>query len=157
VNQHYTKARPTLIDGGRHVDDRGALSFVNRFDFKGVDRFYWVQSGQAGVPRGWVGHRRDQKWFVVLQGEAVVAVVQPDNWEQPSRDLAVARFTLSAAHPQVLHVPAGYATANVNLAPDTILMIFSSGKIEDAKTDDFRFPPDQWAVLAGNNKTNVES
>ena len=44
---------PVLIQGGCHVDERGSVSFVNGFDLKGVDRFYWVQAGHANVPRGW--------------------------------------------------------------------------------------------------------
>ena len=35
-----TMDRPTLIEGGLHVDARGSVAFVNDFDFKGVDRFY---------------------------------------------------------------------------------------------------------------------
>jgi hypothetical protein len=46
---------PQLIQGGRHVHERGSVSFINGFDFKGMDRFYWVQAGDASVPRGWVG------------------------------------------------------------------------------------------------------
>jgi dTDP-4-dehydrorhamnose 3,5-epimerase len=137
---------PSLIPGGRHVDERGALSFVNGFDFKGVDRFYWVQAAQANVFRGWVGHQREHKWFTVVQGEGLVAVVRPDDWRRPSKDLLVTRYALSAGSPQVLHVPPGHATGSVNLTPDTILMIFSSGKIEDAKRDDFRFPVEQWPI-----------
>jgi hypothetical protein len=38
---------PSLIPGGRHVDARGSVSFVNGFDFKSVDRFYWVQDDRA--------------------------------------------------------------------------------------------------------------
>jgi hypothetical protein len=52
----------------------------------------------------------------------------------------------------VLHVPPGYATGSVNLSKETILMIFSSGRIEDAKSDDFRFPVEQWAITAGKQK-----
>jgi hypothetical protein len=47
-----------MIQGGRHVDERGNVSFVNDFDFKGVDRFYWVQPAHRHIPRGWVGHQR---------------------------------------------------------------------------------------------------
>lgn len=50
-----TEPAPILIQGGHHVDERGRVSFVNGFDFQGVDRFYWVEAGQADVPRGWVG------------------------------------------------------------------------------------------------------
>ena len=137
---------PVLIEGGCHTDARGTVSFVNGFDFRGVDRFYWVQAAQANVLRGWVGHQRDQKWFTVVQGEVLVAVVQPDDWQSPRRDLPVARYVLSAANPQVLHVPPGYATGSVNVTQDAILLIFSSGKIQDAKTDDFRFPVDYWKI-----------
>ena len=126
---------------------RGSVSFVNDFDFKGVDRFYWIEAGQPNVPRGRVGHQRDHKWFSVIRGEAVVAVVRPDSWTVPRRDLPVTRFTLSATDPQVLHVPPGHATGSVQLTPKAILMIFSSGKIEDAPSDDYRFPVDYWPIV----------
>jgi dTDP-4-dehydrorhamnose 3,5-epimerase-like enzyme len=138
---------PRIINGGLHVDARGVVTHVNDFDFKGVDRFYTIRSHRPFEPRGWVGHRRDQKWFSVVQGTALIAVVEPDRWDAPSRDLSVQRFVLSAAKPQVLHVPAGYATGSVALSEDAILMIFSSGRIEDAKTDDYRFPVDTWRIL----------
>ena len=139
---------PHLIQGGRHADERGSVSFVNGFDFKGVDRFYWIQAGHANVPRGWVGHQRDHKWFSVVRGEVLVAVVRPDQWQHPRRDLPVARYTLSAANPQVLHVPPGHATGSVNLNKQAVLLVFSSSKIEAAKSDDFRFPVDYWPIRA---------
>ncbi|MGA2244423.1 MAG: sugar epimerase [Verrucomicrobiota bacterium] len=136
-----------MIQGGRRADERGSASFVNGFDFKGVDRFYWIQASRPNFPRGWVGHQRDHKWFSVIRGEALVAVVQPDLWSSPRRDLPVRRFTLAAVNPQVLHVPPGFAAGTVQLTPGAILMVFSSGKIEDAQTDDFRFPADYWPIL----------
>ncbi|MGO8698213.1 MAG: sugar epimerase [Limisphaerales bacterium] len=137
---------PHLIQGGRHVDERGSVSFVNGFNFKGVDRFYWVPAGHANVPRGWVGHQREHKWFTAICGEVLVAVVQPDHWHCPRRDLPVERYTLSAANPQVLHVPPGHATASAHLNAEAILMIFSSGRIEEAQSDDFRFPMEHWPI-----------
>jgi dTDP-4-dehydrorhamnose 3,5-epimerase len=137
---------PHLIQGGRHVDERGSVSFVNGFDLQGVDRFYWIQAGQASVPRGWVGHQRDHKWFSAIRGEILLAVVRPDEWQCPRRDLPMARYALSAANPQVLHVPPGHATGIVNLNREAILMIFSSGRIEDAQSDDFRFPVEHWPI-----------
>jgi hypothetical protein len=38
------------------------------------------------------------------------------------------------------------ATGSVNLNPEAILMIFSSGRIEDAQSDDYRFPVDHWPI-----------
>ena len=153
--QHFTagsgfmnqiNAGPVLIQGGQHADERGKVSFVNGFDFKGVDRCFWIRAAKANVLRGWVGHRREQKWFTVVQGEVLVAVVRPDDWERPSQDLPVTRYVLSDGHPQVLHVPPGYATASVNLSQDSILLVFSSGKLENTNADDFRFPVGHWPI-----------
>ena len=93
---------PILIEGACHVDARGSISFVNGFTFDGVERFYWIQSPQVGMQRGWVGHQREHKWFTVVAGEVKVAVVKPDDWQSPRRDLPIARYVLSAASPQVL-------------------------------------------------------
>lgn len=141
-----TNENPHLIPGGLHVDARGSVSFVNDFDFKGVDRFYTIRCHRPGEPRGWVGHRRDRKWFSAVQGTILVAVVKPDLWEFPTSNLPVERFVLSSAKPAVLCVPSGYATAQVSLTGDAILMVFSSGTIAQAKEDDFRFPPDTWSI-----------
>ena len=146
MNQTIPKLQ--WIQGGQHSDARGSVSFVNGFDFKGVDRFYWIKADEANVQRGWVGHRRDQKWFTVVQGEVLIAVVRPDDWERPNPNLPVARYPLSASQPQVLHVPPGLATASINLNQQAVLMVFSSGKIEDAKSDDFRFPLNLWPIHA---------
>jgi hypothetical protein len=44
--------------------------------------------------------------------------------------------------------PPGHATGSINLTPEAILMIFSTGKIEDAHNDDFRFPLEHWPILS---------
>ena len=138
--------QPRLIEGGIHFDERGSVSHVNDFDFVGVDRFYLIRSRMSGVPRGWVGHRRDQKWFFAAHGEVQVAVVQPDDWKAPSRGLPVSTYILSSGSPQVLHVPPGFATAIVHLTEPALLIVFSSGKVDDARSDAYRFPADQWSI-----------
>lgn len=138
---------PRLIDGGLHTDERGTVSFVNDFDFAGVDRFYAVRPSRANVPRGWVGHRREHKWFTAVKGDVLITVVRPDDWDSPSGDPAVSRFTLSERKPQVLHVPPGHATGSAGLTDGSILLIFSSGRIEDAADDDYRFPEDRWEII----------
>lgn len=139
--------RPRIIEGGLHVDARGTVSFVNDFDFEGVDRFYTIRAHRSHELRGWVGHKRDQKWFFTVQGTTLIAAVKPDCWDFPASNLSVERFVLSASKPQILHVPAGYVTGSVNLNEDAILMIFSSGRIEDAKMDDYRFTVDTWPIV----------
>lgn len=135
---------PKLILGGLHTDERGTVAFVNGFNFAGVKRFYTIRPRQKGQIRGWVGHRREQKWFTVVQGSVLIAVVKPDKWDNPSANLPVERFTLSAAEPAVLHVPPGHATASVSLSPEAILTVFSSSRLDEAAADDYRFPSGHW-------------
>ena len=138
---------PRLVQGGLHVDMRGTVSFVNDFDFKGVDRFYTIRPHRAREPRGWTGHQRDHKWFTCVQGSFLVAVVKPDIWDSiPTSNLPIERYVLSAAKPSVLSVPPGHATGMMALSDDAILMVFSSGKIQDARNDDFRFALHVWPI-----------
>lgn len=138
--------QPKIIRGGLHSDVRGSVAFVNDFDFKGVDRFYTIRCREPNQPRGWVGHRRDRKWFTVVQGKFLIAVVRPDHWTAPSGRERVQHFVLLADEPGVLCVPAGYATAQMALTADAILTVFSSGSIQSAKEDDYRFALTQWNV-----------
>jgi dTDP-4-dehydrorhamnose 3,5-epimerase-like enzyme len=138
--------RPRILEGGLHVDVRGTVSFINDFDFRGVDRFYSIRSHRPFEPRGWRGHQREHKWFTVVQGSVLVAVVRPDNWDFPDHSLPVERFILSAAKPCILQVPAGNATGSLSLSEDAILMVFSSGKIQDADDDTYPFPVGTWEI-----------
>lgn len=135
-----------LITGGIHTDMRGTVTFVNDFDFKGVDRFYTIRAHRPYELRGWRGHQIEQKWFTVVKGTILIAVVKPDDWTLPACNLPVERFVLSETTPSVLHVPAGYATASMALTDDSILVIFSSGSIEDTEKDDYLFPVNTWDV-----------
>lgn len=137
---------PKIIEGGLHIDVRGTVSFVNGFDFQGVERFYTIRTHRPYEPRGWRGHRREHKWFTVVQGTVLVSVVKPDDWASPACSLPVERFILSAAEPRILHVPAGHATGSMSLSDDAILLVFSSGRVEDAKDDDYAFPVETWKV-----------
>lgn len=135
-----------IIEGGLHVDIRGTVTFVNDFDFKGVDRFYTIRAHRPYEPRGWRGHRIEKKWFTVLKGTVLVAVVKPDDWTLPSSNLPVERFVLSESKPRVLHVPINHATGSMALSEDAILVIFSSGHIENTMNDEYVFPVDTWSV-----------
>jgi len=137
---------PKLIPGGLHVDERGIVSFVNDFDFQGVRRFYTIRTHVPNQQRGWVGHKTEHKWFTAVAGSILIAIVRPDNWENPSHDLPIQRFVLSALKPAVLHVPAGYATASVMLSEDACLLVFSSNYLQDSGGDDYRHSCDYWPI-----------
>jgi len=142
-------ATPSLLRGGLAVDDRGAVGFVNGFDFAGVKRFYTVQNHAAGFVRAWHGHRREAKYVTVVQGAMLIACVEVDDWDRPSPALPVHRFVLSASTPAVLYIPAGYANGNMSLTADAKAIFFSTATLEESGGDDVRFDArlwDPWAV-----------
>lgn len=135
---------PTIIKGGLAVDDRGKLTFINDFSFEGVKRFYMVENHQAGFVRAWHGHKKEAKYVLPVSGSAIVAAVKIDDWDNPSKDLEISRFVLSAASPSLLYIPAGYANGFKTLTDDARLMFFSTTTMEEAKDDDFRFEAGMW-------------
>lgn len=137
--------RPRLIAGGLHQDERGRVQHANAFSLRAVDRFYTVQPA-SGAVRGWVGHRRDWKWFFAVNGRFTIGLIEPDDWTEPSHSLAPTCFDLAEGHPAVLEVPPGFMTAARAEMSGSLLLVFSSGRIEDAPSDDFRQPADRWML-----------
>lgn len=137
---------PRLIEGGRAIDDRGSVSFVNDFDLAGIKRFYVIRNHRQGFVRAWHAHRREAKYVTVLAGAAVVAAVRIDDWEKPSRDAQVDRYVLSAEKPAVLYIPAGFANGFMSLTTDAQLAIFSTSSVEESRGDDIRYEARYWDV-----------
>src|SRR4051794_15861323 len=123
---------PKLIPGNIAVDDRGEVGFVNDFDFGGVKRFYTVSNHRQGFVRGWHGHKHEAKYVTVVQGAALIAVVEIDNWEKPSQALPIRKFVLSARKPAVLWIPAGCANGFMSLTEDTKLIFFSTSTVQES-------------------------
>lgn len=137
-----TEAR--LMKGGLAVDDRGEVGFINDFDFHGVKRFYTVGNHRAGFIRAWHGHRHEAKYATVVNGAMLVCCVRIDDWDDPSPDLPVQRFVLSAKTPAVLHIPAGFANGFLSLSDDAKILFFSTSTLKESLGDDIRFPARKW-------------
>ena len=138
--------KPTVIEGGFAVDDRGTLSFANDFHFSGVKRFYVVENFSKDTVRAFHGHMKEHKYVFVVSGSAIVATVALDDPKKPSKKNPVSRFVLSARKPTILSVPAGYANGFKALEEGTKIMFFSSASIEETRGDDYRFPSDYWGA-----------
>jgi len=136
--------KTVLMQGGLGVDDRGEVGFVNEFAFTGVKRFYTVKNHQQGFIRAWHAHKRESKYVTVVQGAAVIGAVKIDDWDNPSKNLHVQRFVLSAANPAVLFVPFGHANGFMSLTSDTILVFFSTSTLEESQGDDIRYDAYYW-------------
>lgn len=135
-----------LYKGDLAVDDRGEVGFVNDFHFEGVKRFYTVSNHRQGFVRAWHAHRHEAKYVMAVSGAALVGAVRIDDWEKPSRNLAVERFVLAAHKPAVLYVPSGYANGFMSLTQDLKLMFFSASTLEESKGDDIRYPARYWDI-----------
>ena len=135
---------PVLIEGGLSIDDRGQITFVNDFRFSGVKRFYMVENHREGTVRAWHAHRQEQKYVFVTQGAAIVAAVEIDNWEHPSREAKVHRFVLSSRRPAVLCIPEGYANGFMSLTADAKLVFFSTSSLDESRQDDVRYDAHYW-------------
>ena len=137
---------PQLIEGGFTVDDRGEVGFVNNFNFTGVKRFYWIINHKSGLVRAWHAHRREMKYFLVVQGAALVGAVQIDDWEDPSKDQKVWRYVLTDSKPSILQVPPGYANGLMSLTEDMKIIVFSTSTLEEGQNDDIRYPARHWDI-----------
>jgi dTDP-4-dehydrorhamnose 3,5-epimerase-like enzyme len=135
---------PELIRGGVASDDRGRVAFANDFDLEPCRRFYIVENFTVGTVRAWHAHRHERKWVMAIAGAALACCVEIDDWEAPSRDAEVHRYTLDASQPAILAVPPGYANGAMSLLPGTRLMYLSDATLEASLDDDFRYPARHW-------------
>lgn len=137
---------PSVIKGGSHSDHRGTISFVNDFDMSQVKRFYVIQNKDNTTIRAWRGHATEQRWFSVVHGEFLIRLVKIDDWQNPSKDLPVKEYLLSAENSGVLHIPMGYASWVKAVKDHSKLIVFADYGIEHAKEDDYLFPEDHFKL-----------
>ena len=124
---------PSVIKGGVHVDARGSLRFCNDFNMASVKRFYTISNSPEQPVRGWIGHRKETKWFFPLKGITTIRV------EQMSDSACATRFELSANSPLVLKIPGGN-WFSIEQHDDAEVMVFSDCKIGEYDNDDLRKP-----------------
>ena len=130
--------KPEIIEGGMHIDARGALRFCNDFDMSAVKRFYTIANSAEQPVRGWIGHKRETKWFFPLKGttEIVVEPMGDFNAEMQSGREAE-RFVLKEEEPKVLKVPSGN-WFSIEQDGNAEVMVFSECKVGEFDGDDFR-------------------
>ena len=138
--------KPNLIKGENFKDERGILQIVNKFNFRGIKRFYTIFHPDTTVIRAWQGHKIESKHFFVTKGSFLISWVKIDNWDNPDKKLKVNKQTLRADNPQILIIKAGNANGFKALEPDSHLIVFSDLSLEEAKKDDYRFEWNYWTI-----------
>ena len=111
---------------------------------KEIVRFYLIEHPEVSVVRAWQGHKIEQKWFCVVAGSFKVVLVQPDDWENPSKELATQEFILKTENCEVLHIPGGFANGFKALEPGSKMIIYSDSNVEESAADNFRFEAAMW-------------
>ena len=130
--------KPELTLGGSHADARGVLRFCNNFDMSAVRRFYTIANSVEQPMRGWIGHRRETKWFFPLKGSTTV-VVEPMDGSSAENRGGVEEFALESDSPSVLEVPPGNWFC-LRQDGKSEVMIFSDCSLEESENDDVRRP-----------------
>ena len=73
-----------------------------------------------------------------------ISTVEIDDWDNPSSDLTVEKFVLTAKKPSILYIPKGYSHGFKTLSTDTKLIFFSTSALKDSIDDDYRFDAYKW-------------
>lgn len=136
--------KPNLIEGGKHVDERGKLEFFNDFDMSPIKRVYFTTHFDTDVVRAWQGHTIESRWFYCVKGSFTVKLVEIDNWEEPSNNLKVYEYKLTADNQQILYIPKGFANGVKALEKDAKLMILSNYGFNEIENDQIRFDQNKW-------------
>ena len=124
-----------LIQGGTYTDARGVVRFCNDFDMSVVKRFYTIANSAEQPVRGWIGHKKETKWFFPLKGATAIEVepMADSHGENSSRS----RYLLDARVPAVLKVPPGNWFF-IQQDGNAEVMVFADCRIGEYENDDFR-------------------
>lgn len=133
-----------VIKGEEFQDHRGILNSLNNFHFDGIRRGYFIHHPDDSVVRGWHGHQNERKWFYCVKGAFSLAVVKPDDWDNPSDDLIPEIFHLNEKNSQLVCVPVGYANCLKAWEPGSVMMVLSDKILEDALEDSWRYDKEKW-------------
>ena len=129
---------PELIVGGEHFDARGVLRFCNDFDMSAVRRFYTIANSVEQPVRGWIGHKRETKWFFPLKGKTTIAL-EPMDCSRAETARRREELVLDADKPSVLKVePENWFC--IKQDGNAEVMVFSDCRVGEFKDDDFRRP-----------------
>lgn len=130
-----------LLEGKKHQDERGIITFNNEFDASQIKRIYTIENSSIEFIRGWQGHKIEQRWFACMQGSFEISVIEVDDFENPSKDLKIQKYLLKNDVLTYLYIPSGCITAIQAKEEESKLLVladFNLGEIND----EYRFSID---------------
>lgn len=141
-----TTHQSRILKGDKHEDQRGVITYNNKFDTSQIKRIYTIENLSTAFIRGWQGHKIEQRWFAAMKGEFEISVIQIDDFNQPSKNLMISKYNLDDKTLTYLHIPSGHITAIKALNPNSKLLVLSDYLLGEIQ-DEYRFPLDYF-----NNK-----
>ena len=115
------------------------MRFCNDFDMASVKRFYTISNSPEQPIRGWIGHKRETKWFFPVKGTTIIVVEGFNHEIHESHEKSVDEFELDANNPQVLKVPPRNWFC-IKQRGESEVMVFSDCKVGEYENDDLRRP-----------------
>jgi dTDP-4-dehydrorhamnose 3,5-epimerase-like enzyme len=123
-------------------DDRGIFApFLQEESVeKGlrIKRVYHVYNPTKGIIRGFHLHRKEWKYFTIVQGSAKFIVINPDSPEEKFEFISSSRLQ------KIITIPPLYANGWISLEDNTILLAASTSTVKESLRDDTRFDPYMW-------------
>lgn len=123
-----------LLEGKKHQDERGIITYNNDFDASQIKRIYTIENDSTDFIRGWQGHKIEQRWFASMKGIFEISVIFIDDFENPSQNLTIQKYVLTDGALTYLHIPAGCITAIQAKQTESKLLVladFLLGEIND--------------------------
>ena len=127
-----------LLEGKRHEDVRGVITYNNDFDASNIKRIYTIENHSTTFIRGWQGHKIESRWFACMKGVFEISVIQLNNFENPDSKQEIHKFVLTDEKLTYLHVPAFCITAIQAKEIGSKLLVMSDYVIGEVK-DEYRF------------------
>lgn len=136
---------PKLIKGDNYVDDRGILSFVNKFTgFGGIKRFYQVSNFNTHQIRAFHGHMKEYKVVYIPKGSVLFIIAKIEDPLKKILNTKYEKFVLSDRKPSLLYIPPGYVNGFRSLEEDTQIIFFSNSSLNESGNDDYRIDWDYY-------------
>lgn len=132
-----------IISGNVFSDNRGKLFFNNTLDLSEVKRMYIIENSNIDIVRAWQAHKIEKRWFVAVEGEFEIKLVQVDNFEDPSDDLQIQSYQLNANFMDCLCVEPGFATSIRAKTSNAKLAVFSDYLLGEV-VDYYKFDSGKW-------------
>ena len=141
---------PILFDSKSNSDHRGTVSFTNNLNLSKVVRTYKVKNKQVKTVRAWHGHKIEEKWISVEDGEFLVCAVYIEDFDNPNKNQEIYKFNMTPDS-GILYIPKKYANGAMNLTENNTVRYYSSLPLEESINDDYRFESDFWNPWAELN------